>query len=341
MIRALWSLPLAAVLDAALGDPRGWPHPVRWIGGLIALAERALRRILRACATRARIACTSASLATSSNTAPTRLAERFAGVALVVIVVSATLLVAAAFVLACDRLGPIASLLGRSLLIYWALAARSLGHETLLAALAPDLETARRALAMIVGRDTGSLDEVEIHRACLETIGENANDGVVAPLFWFALGGPVALWGYKAINTLDSMVGYRNERYEDLGWAAAKLDDLANLVPARLTWLLFAVAAAVLKERAWNAVRVGWRDGRKHPSPNAAWGEAALAGALAVQLGGALSYGGVTSQKPLLGEPTTAINPSAVRRAVRLMWVVAALAALLAWGLRAGVLGLA
>ena len=139
---------------------------------------------------------------------------------------------------------------------------------------------------MIVGRDTDALDRPEICRACVETVAENCNDAVVAPLFWFAVGGPVGLWAYKAVNTLDSMVGYRNERYRRLGWASARLDDLAALIPARLTWLLIAVAAGLLGENARGAIRIGWRDGRNHPSPNAAWSEAAMAGALGVQLGG-------------------------------------------------------
>src|SRR5262249_5152343 len=158
--------------------------------------------------------------------------------------------------------------------------------------------------------------------ACLETIGENTTDGVVAPLFWYAAGGPVGLWAFKAISTLDSMVGYRDDRYRDLGWASAKLDDLAGLVPARLTWLLMALAALLLGERGGSALRVGWRDSRKHPSPNSAWGEAALAGALGVRLGGMSTYGGVPSPKPFLGDGDDRIGRDTVRRAVRLMGVV-------------------
>jgi len=155
---------------------------------------------------------------------------------------------------------------------------------------------------------------------------------VVAPLFWLALGGPAALWAYKAVNTLDSMVGYRDERRRHLGWASARLDDLVGLVPARLTWLLIALAALLRGERARAALRIGWRDGRKHPSPNAAWGEAAMAGALGVELGGPATYGGVPGFKPTLGDPGAAIGPATVRRAVRLMRTAAALAVSLAWG---------
>ena len=124
-------------------------------------------------------------------------------------------------------------------------------------------DIARAALSMIVGRDTAALDRPEICRACVETVAENCNDAVIAPLFWFAVGGPVALWIYKAINTLDSMVGYRDERYLRLGRASARADDLAGLVPARLTWLLIGVASVFVRENAAGAFHTGWRDGRK------------------------------------------------------------------------------
>jgi adenosylcobinamide-phosphate synthase len=311
-----WSLPLGFALDAAIGDPRGWPHPVRAIGWLIGVTEGVLRNLL-------------ARFGWGES------AERFAGSVLAVFVVGTTSLMAWGVVACCDRIGPFASLLGRSLLIFWGLAARSLGVEALRASEAPDLASARRELSRIVGRDTADLDEPEICRACVETIAENANDAVIAPLFWLAIGGPVALWAYKAVSTLDSMVGYRNARYVRLGWASARLDDLAALVPARLTWLLIALASLIVGEHAGAAFRIGWRDGRKHPSPNAAWGEAAMAGALGIALGGPATYGGVASLKPTLGDPGNPINPATVRRAVRVLWVASTLAALLAWGMSA------
>ena len=312
---AAWSLPLGAALDAWLGDPRGWPHPVRLIGHLIERTERVLRCVIAAWSGGAR-------------------AERFAGVVLALFVVGLAAAVAWGVVALGDRLGPVVGLATRATLIYWGLAARGLGAEALRASEAPDLATARLKLALIVGRDTEALNEPEIDRACIETIAENGNDAVVAPLFWLALGGPAALWGFKAASTLDSMVGYRNARYERLGWASARLDDLLNIVPARLTWLLIVAAARVRGERSLAALQVGWRDGRKHPSPNAAWGEAAMAGALGVRLGGPATYGGVPGFKPTLGDPVASIGPDTVRRAVGLLWTVAALAVALAWGLR-------
>jgi adenosylcobinamide-phosphate synthase len=312
---ALWALPLGAALDAVLGDPRGWPHPVRWIGRLIVRSESGLRRVAARASGAARF-------------------ERAAGVLLAVIVVGLTAAAAWVLVALGDRLGPAAGVAVRVLLIYWGLAARSLGAEALRAAEAPDLATARRALALIVGRDTADLDRSEIGRACVETVAENCNDAVVAPLFWLALGGPAALWAFKAVSTLDSMVGYRNERYRHLGWASARLDDAMALVPARLTWLLIAAAALLRREHAARALRVGWRDGRKHTSPNAAWPEAAMAAALGVQLGGPAAYGGIASLKPRLGDPGAAIEPATVRRAVGLMQTAALLAVMLAWGVQ-------
>ena len=313
----LWALPLGALLDALLGDPRGWPHPVRAVGRLITLLERPLRR--------------------AAAYLPG--AERGAGLILALLVIGTTMAVVYLMVCACDRVGPAVSLLGRGALVYWGLATRSLGREARLASEAADLPTARRELSLIVGRDTADLDGPEICRACVETVAENTADAVVAPLFWYAVGGPVALWGFKAVSTLDSMVGYRNERYRELGWASARLDDCANLIPARLGWLVIAAAALVLGERAGAALRIGWRDGRKHPSPNAAWCEAAMAGALGVQLGGASSYGGVPSAKPKLGDPGAPLNPAAVRRAVRVMWVASLWALVLSWAARVWILG--
>jgi adenosylcobinamide-phosphate synthase len=310
-----WSLPLGAALDALLGDPRGWPHPVRLIGRVIVRAEAGLRWLI-------------------ARAGGGERAERWAGVVLALVVVGLTTAAAWGIAVLGDRMGPLWGLVVRTLLIYWGLGARSLGAEALRASEAVDLATARRELALIVGRDTASLDRGAIGRACIETVAENCNDAVVAPLFWLALGGPAALWAFKAVNTLDSMVGYRNERYRNFGWASARLDDLLGFVPARLTWLLIASAALVRGERPWSALRIGWRDGRKHPSPNAAWGEAAMAAALGVQLGGPATYGGVLSVKPLLGDPGAAIETATVRRAVGLMRTAALLAVLLAWGLQ-------
>jgi adenosylcobinamide-phosphate synthase len=301
------TLPAGFALDLLLGDPRGWPHPVRLIGWLIRRSEQVAR------------------------TMGTGRREYVGGFVLLVVVTGSTGVVVWGLLALAGSVGLAARLVVETLLIYWALAIRSLAVESLRASDEPDLVRARAELALIVGRDTETLDRPEICRACVETVAENCNDAVVAPLFWFAVGGPVGLWAYKAVNTLDSMVGYRNARYRRLGWASARLDDLAGLIPARLTWLLIGVAAGLLGENARGAIRVGWRDGRNHPSPNAGWSEAAMAGALGVQLGGEATYQGVPGEKPRLGDPGRPLDPTMVRRAVRVMTLASILAGTLAW----------
>jgi adenosylcobinamide-phosphate synthase len=307
----LAALVVGFVLDQFLGDPPRWPHPVRWLGRLITALEPPLRR-----------------------TFP----ERLGGVVLLLLVTGTAggatwgLLTLAGYV------HPWARVAVAAVLTYWGLAARGLARETR-AVLGPcrkgDWAEARRRLAGIVGRDTQDLPPEEIYRACVETVAENTTDGVVAPLFFAALLGPVGLWVFKAISTLDSMVGYRNERYRRFGWASARADDLANLLPARLTYLLIALAALLTQHDARAAVRVGWRDGRKHPSPNSAWGEAAMAGALGVRLGGPATYQGVPSTKPHLGGPGAPLTAETVEQAVRLMlvtaWLALAVCAAFSW----------
>ncbi|RMG85861.1 MAG: cobalamin biosynthesis protein CobD [Candidatus Dadabacteria bacterium] len=194
------------------------------------------------------------------------------------------------------------------------------------------VEAARRWLARIVGRDTADLPPPQILRAAVETVAENASDGVVAPLFYLALGaalglGPALAVAYKAVNTLDSMVGYRNPRYERFGRVSARADDVANWIPARLTAVVAALAAEILWRRGRRALRVAWRDGRLHKSPNAGFPEAAFAAALGVELGGPARYGGVLRASPRLGDPGPLPGPDHLDRALRLLWAVSALAA--------------
>jgi adenosylcobinamide-phosphate synthase len=298
----LTALVLGFLLDRLLGDPPGCPHPVRWLGRLITALEPPLRRVLP---------------------------ERPGGVVLLLLVAGTAGALTWALLAVAGAVHPWARLVLAAVLTYLGLAARSLARETQ-AVLGPcekgDWAEAWQRLAGIVGRDTHDLPPAEIYRACIETVAENASDGVVAPLLYAALLGPVGLWVYKAVSTLDSMVGYRNERYRRFGWASARADDLANLVPARLTYLLLALAALLLGRRAGAALRIGWRDGRKHPSPNAGWPEAAVAGALGVQLGGPATYQGVPSEKPYLGEAEEPLSADKVRQAVGLMLTTAWLA---------------
>jgi adenosylcobinamide-phosphate synthase len=299
---------LGVTLDLALGDPRWLPHPVRWMGRMIVLLERGLYDLFGA------------------------QGRRFAGILLVAIAAGAS----AAVTIALLRLPvPLLGSLLAVYLVFTLLALRSLDLEALGVVLAlrrQDLELARQRLSGIVGRETRHLDEREILRAVTETVAENLSDGVIAPVFYLMLGGLPAMVAYKCINTLDSMVGYKNERYREFGWAAARLDDLANYAPARLSALVVLAAAAFLglsPRAGWRIIR---RDGAKQPSPNAGFPEAAVAGVLGVRLGGANRYGGRVVDKPFIGDPVNELSTAQygiLRRILYLsglaVWVAAAL----------------
>ena len=220
----------------------------------------------------------------------------------------------------------------------WAVtAARSLTGEAELirrALLAGDVDSARRRLPSLCGRDPDDLDTAEIARAVVESVAENTCDAIVAPLVWGALGGMAGLTGYRGVNTLDAMVGHRSPRYEQFGWTSARLDDVANYAPARLTAALAAALAPVVAGRRVSAWRLARRYGPRHPSPNAGWCEAAFAGALGIRLGGALSYAGRAERRPELGSGRAA-GAQDIARAIRLCRAVTAVAGCLAAGLAA------
>ena len=285
---------LALVIDAGAG----WPdrlharmgHPVTWIGALISALE------------------------TRWNGGGIR-RRRVLGTACVGVVVLAAV-VPAALVQHSLPPGPAGFAIAAILAWPW-IAARSL-HDHVAAVARPlaagDLAGARAAVAMIVGRDPEQLDAAGVARAGMESLAENASDGVVAPLFWGAIFGLPGLVAYKAINTLDSMIGHRNARYEDFGKAAARLDDLVNLIPARLTGLVFALVSG--RPRA--AVAVMLRDARHHRSPNAGWPEAAMAGALDIRLSGPRAYGDRVSDEPWVNPGAPDPDAAAMMRALAL-----------------------
>ncbi len=184
------------------------------------------------------------------------------------------------------------------------------------------LDEARKRLSQIVGRDTHSLSEEEIYRAVTETVAENTSDGVIAPMFYLALGGPALALTYKAINTLDSMVGYKNERYKNFGWFSARMDDIANYIPARITAILMVIASAILKLDWMNSLKIIWRDSRCHPSPNAGYPEAAVAGALRLRLGGINYYLGEPHKRPFIGVPVNNFSITSIRNSIRIMYSV-------------------
>lgn len=289
---------LALLLDLVVGDPHWLPHPVVAIGRLIHVLDSGLR-----CSW---------------------LNERLAGVLLLVVVVVTSAGTTWILLRAFTALLPLAGWLAVVIVSSTCLAVRSLHKESarVAAALqAGDLPMARRCLSYIVGRDTDRLEEQEIWRAVVETVAENTSDGIIAPLFWLTIGGPVAAMAYKAVSTLDSMVGYRNRRYIRMGWASARMDDLLNYIPARLSALLLIVAAPLAGCSASGAARITLRDRLKHPSPNSGHPEAAAAGALRVRLGGAASYSGTPSWKECIGDQLQPLDASAYRRMIKLMYI--------------------
>ena len=255
--------------------------------------------------------------------------ERLGGGILAVLVILVSTVIPAGILLLAYRLFFPLGLLLETFFCYQLLAARSLQVESdrvYQALETSGVEEGRRAVSRIVGRDTQSLTEEGVVKAAVETVAENTSDGVVAPLFYLMLFGAAGGFFYKSVNTMDSMIGYRNDRYQYFGTAAARLDDVVNYVPARLSALFMLVAAFLTGKggrRAWKIYR---RDRRRHKSPNAGQTEAVMAGALGVELAGDAWYFGKLHRKPTLGDPVRPIEPEDIRRAGKLMYLTAALA---------------
>lgn len=293
---------IAVGLDLLIGDPRWFPHPVKWIGRFAMFLEAPARKICRN--------------------------QRLAGAVTALLVLGVTAAVSFTLIRCGTFLHPLAGDAIGILLIYTGIAARDLvKHSTDVqrALEVGDQVEAAGRVAMICGRDTDRLDEPATVRAAVESVAENIVDGVTAPLFFAVIGGPVGIMVYKAVNTLDSTFGYKNEAYARFGWTSAKIDDVANFVPARLTALIVPLAALILGLRSRDSARILARDRLKHPSPNAGHTEAAYAGALGVQLGGLSYYGGVPHQKPTLGDPIVTPEGLHIGLANKLMLTTAAL----------------
>ncbi|MBI5419720.1 MAG: cobalamin biosynthesis protein CobD [Deltaproteobacteria bacterium] len=287
----------------ALGDPRWLPHPVRGIGRFAASLEMPFRRSLKD--------------------------PEAAGIAVFSAVLLSTFLAAFALIRCTRWLNPSAADGISILLLYFCLAARDLvghGAHVYRALEKGDLAEARKKVARIVGRDTDRLEEPGVVRAAVESVAENIVDGITAPLFYAVLFGPLGAVTYRAVNTLDSLFGYRNERYIAFGRISARADDAANFLPARVTGLLVPVAAFFLGFKASDSLRIFLRDRHKHPSPNSGHTEAAVAGALGVQLGGLNYYDGRPSMKPLLGDSAVPPDPHHIRQANALALAVSGLA---------------
>ena len=295
------------VLDAIFGDPAWLPHPVVYMGKAISVLEKGLRARLP----------------------KTPQGELWGGRILAFCLPVGTLALTSLVCMGAAALHP---LLGLAVQMFWcgqALAAKGLVQESMNVyreLLKPDLPAARIAVSRIVGRDTQALTAEGVTKAAVETVAENASDGVIAPLLYMLLGGAPLALTYKAINTMDSMVGYKNTQYLYFGRAAAKLDDIANFLPSRIAALLWVAAAALTGNDARSAWRIWRRDRRNHASPNSAQTESACAGALNVQLAGPAYYFGEYYPKPTIGDAVRPIEPEDIRRADRMMYAESLLA---------------
>ncbi len=304
-------LAAAFALDLLLGDPRWFPHPVKLIASLAIWLERGARSCFKN--------------------------ERVGGAVTALMVILTTGAFALLLVVGAGAVSDVAAEVVSVVIIYFSLALRDLlkhSREVLRALEAGDLPRARSRVAMIVGRDTKSLNEAEITRAVVESVAENLTDGVIAPLLYAAICGPVGAIMYKAINTLDSMFGYKNERYIKFGWASARIDDVANYIPARVAGVSVILASLFLGLRPLNSIRVFFRDGQNHPSPNSGLTEAAVAGALGVRLGGLSHYDGEPSEKPTIGEPLEPLNQQHIKRVNVLVFSAALIVVTLVFWLR-------
>ena len=297
----------AYLLDLVLGDPHGWPHPVILIGKVISTLELGVRRLFRSA-----------------------VALQVCGALVAVIVAGGSWLATACLVRWSFATNYWFGCVLTVWIIYTTIAARSLAaaacgvYNSLQN---DDLVEARHKVGWIVGRDTDQMEAADVTRAAVETVAENIVDGIVSPVFYALLGGAPLAMAYRAVNTLDSMLGYKNERYINFGKASARLDDVANYIPARLTGLLILIATWLLRMNLKGAISSIIRDSSSHPSPNSGIPEAAVAGSLGIRLGGLNYYKGIPSFRAYMGVDFTPIKPHHIMQAVRIMYATATLAA--------------
>ena len=290
--------------DRLLGDPEGWPHPVVGFGKVISLGEKTLNK---------------------GNDRAVK------GGVMALILVAGTYLLCERILALAGYFHPIVASILSGIGVFYCLAGKTLVKEVkaVFEAVDRSTEEGRKQVGRIVGRDTSRLSPQEIRAAALETLAENLSDGVIAPMFWFALLGLPGMMTYKMVNTLDSMIGYKNETYLYFGRAAAKLDDVANYIPARLSGWLMVAASAFVKMDVKNAAKIYRRDRRNHASPNSAQTEAAMAGALEVQLAGNAYYFGKLYEKPTIGDGIRPVEVEDIRRSNRLLYATAILGAVI------------
>ncbi len=312
---------LGFLLDLLIGDPHGFPHPVRAIGGLISFLTKKL-------------------LKSEEERNPKK--ELANGILCVCIVLLSVAIIVSGLYIGSYLIHPYLGLAVESIMTWQILAAKSLRVESMKvyrALQTGTLEDARKAVSMIVGRDTNELSEEGVIKAAVETVAENTSDGVIAPMLYTALGGPVLGFLYKSINTMDSMIGYKNDTYLYFGRAAAKLDDVVNFLPARISagMMIFASAIGGKDFQAKNAVKIFKRDRYNHASPNSAQTEAVCAGALGLQLAGNAYYFGKLVEKPYIGDFTRSPEREDIKRSNRLMYLSAVLTELICLAVMAGV----
>jgi adenosylcobinamide-phosphate synthase len=291
---------IAFVLDILIGDPRWLPHPIRMLGKCIEYLEVILRKAF--------------------------VSERMAGIFLTGIIVLGSYLITFKIISFFYGLGTLWGITASIITIFYSLSIRDLLNETkgvLKALKSGNLPKARSNLSRIVGRDTYNLSEKQVVTGCIETSAESSVDGIIAPLFYAFIGGPALAMAYKAVNTLDSMVGYKNEKYNNFGWASARLDDVANFIPARIAAIIIPISSFICGADFSNSIKIVNRDGQKHPSPNSGLPEAAIAGALKISLGGPSVYNGVPSDKPFIGDPINNIDFDDIRNTTRIVMVSA------------------
>ncbi len=297
----LWSALLAVIVDRIIGDPRFIPHPVVFIGKYISGFDRYM-----------------------NVPNGSRYAKRVLGALLTVSTLALASIVPWTLLFFVNRYSPLWAEVMNVYLISTTIAWKGLikaGWGVLHRLQQEGIGAARQEVAMIVGRDTEHLSESEVVRATVETLAENIVDAIVSPVFYACIGGAPLAFLYRAANTLDSMVGYKNDRYREFGWCSARLDDVLNFIPARLTIGLLWFAAWMTKNNPREALRTMWADARKHPSPNSGIPEAMVAGALGVQLGGVNFYGGIESRRATMGTPYRVLEPADIGRTIHLIHV--------------------
>lgn len=293
---------IACVLDITIGDPQWNYHPVRLIGKSIAIMESVLRKF--------------------------PVPERISGMLLTVIIVFGMYSATYAIISLSRRWCFFCEGIIGAVIIYFTISIKSLADEAkkvMRSLIENDLMTARKVLSQIVGRDTEQLNEEQVIRACVETVAEGSLDGVLSPLFYSFLGGPCAAMAYRAVNTLDSMVGHKDERYIRFGWASARLDDAANYIPARISAILIPVASFLCGYGFKRSLQIAFRDGRKHESPNSGIPEAAMAGALGVQLGGPSTYHGEVIERSVIGDVQDQLTLESIAVSIKILYVTSLL----------------